>query len=223
MTTESQLSVVKDHIKDAERRGARVVRGGTAFDSLPGYFIRPAVLSDVDHTMKIMTEETFGPVLPIMTFADNEEAISLANDCSLGLTASIWTRDKKTAKHLANRLEAGTVTVNDHMSSFAEPGAIWGGVKQSGIGRSHGHFGQLELMNIKYISHDFKKKRKLAWWFPYDREMKSFMVRSIDLFHGDRTGTKLKALASLTPHFSRILSTLPLTNLFRSLPKLFRK
>ena len=152
-----------------------------------------------------------------------EEAITLANDSSLGLTASIWTRNKKTAKRLANRLETGTVTVNDHMSSFAEPGAIWGGVKQSGIGRSHGHFGQLDLMNIKYISHDFKKKRKLVWWFPYDQAMTSFMDRSIALFHGDRIGTKLKALSSLTPHMSRILATLPVSNLIKSLPKLFRK
>jgi acyl-CoA reductase-like NAD-dependent aldehyde dehydrogenase len=223
MTTESQLSVVKEHIQDAVARGARILCGGTSFDSLPGYFIRPTVLTDVDHSMKIMTEETFGPVLPIMDFTDSEEAITLANDSSLGLTASIWTRNKKTAIRLANRLETGTVTVNDHMSSFAEPGAIWGGVKQSGIGRSHGHFGQLDLMNIKYISHDFKKKRKLVWWFPYDQAMTSFMDRSIALFHGDRIGTKLKALSSLTPHMSRILATLPVSNLIKSLPKLFRK
>jgi acyl-CoA reductase-like NAD-dependent aldehyde dehydrogenase len=223
MTTKSQLSVVKEHIEDAKTRGAKIICGGTSFNSLPGYFIQPTVLTGVDHSMKIMTEETFGPVLPIMTFADPEEAISLANDSSLGLTASIWTRNKKMAKSLANRLETGTVTVNDHMSSFAEPGAIWGGVKQSGIGRSHGHFGQLDLMNIKYISFDFKKKRKLAWWFPYDEAMASFMNKSITLFHGNRIGTKLKALLSLAPHMSRILATLPLPNLIKSLPKLLKK
>jgi acyl-CoA reductase-like NAD-dependent aldehyde dehydrogenase len=223
MTTKSQLSVVKDHIEDAKTRGARIIYGGSSPDSLPGYFIQPTVLTDVDHSMKIMTEETFGPVLPIMTFSDPDEAITLANDCSLGLTASVWTRNKKMAKRLTGQLEAGTVTVNDHMSTFAEPGAIWGGVKQSGIGRSHGHFGQLDLMNIKYISYDFKKKRKLAWWFPYDQAMTSFMTRSISLFHGDRIGTKLKALSAMIPHMSRILATLPISNLIKSLPKLFRK
>ena len=124
---------------------------------------------------------------------------------------------------MANRLETGTVTVNDHMSSFAEPGAIWGGVKQSGIGRSHGHFGQLDLMNIKYISHDYKKKRKLVWWFPYDAEMTTFMEKAITLFHGDRIGKKLKTLVSLAPQMSRILATLPITNLIRVLPKIFKK
>jgi acyl-CoA reductase-like NAD-dependent aldehyde dehydrogenase len=223
MTTEAQLSVVRDHIADAEAKGARVMCGGTSLDSLPGYFIRPAVLTNVDHSMKVMTEETFGPVLPIMTFADPEEALNLANDSTLGLTASIWTRDKKMAKWMADRLEAGTVTVNDHMSSFAEPGAIWGGVKSSGIGRSHGHYGQLDLVNIKYISHDYKKKKTLAWWFPYDAEMASFMDKTLRYFHGERIGTKLKALFALTPHLSRILASLPLLNLFRSLPKLFRK
>jgi succinate-semialdehyde dehydrogenase/glutarate-semialdehyde dehydrogenase len=170
-----------------------------------------------------MTEETFGPVLPIMTFTDPEEAITLANDSSLGLTASIWTRDKKMAKWMADQLEAGTVTVNDHMSSFAEPGAIWGGVKQSGIGRSHGHFGQLDLMNIKYISHDYQKKKTLAWWFPYDAEMASFMDKSLRYFHGEGIGIKLKALFGLAPHLSRILASLPLINLIRSLPRLFKK
>jgi succinate-semialdehyde dehydrogenase/glutarate-semialdehyde dehydrogenase len=223
MTTESQLSVVLDHIKDAETQGARIICGGTRLESLPGYFLQPAVLTGVDHSMKIMTEETFGPVIPIKTFKDPDEAISLSNDSSLGLTASIWTRDKTTAKWMAGQLEAGTVTVNDHMASFAEPGAIWGGVKQSGIGRSHGYFGQLDLVNIKYISHDYKKKKTLAWWFPYDREMASFMEKTLKYFHGDRFGTKLKAFFSLTPHLSRILASLPLLNLVRSLPNLFKK
>jgi acyl-CoA reductase-like NAD-dependent aldehyde dehydrogenase len=223
ITTLSQLSVVKDHLEDAKTRGAQILCGGTSLHHLPGYFIQPAVLTNVDHSMKIMTEETFGPVLPVMTFSDPEEAITLVNDSSLGLTASIWTRNKKMAKWMANRIETGTVTVNDHMSSFAEPGAIWGGVKQSGIGRSHGHFGQLDLMNIKYVSHDFKKKKRLVWWFPYDAQMTLFMEKAMTLFHGDRIGKKLNALFSLTLQLPRILATLPVTNLIRSLPKLFKK
>jgi len=223
MTTESQLGLVREHIKDAHIRGAQMICGGTSIDALPGYFIRPAVLTGVDHSMKIMREETFGPVLPIMTFSDPEEAITLANDSSLGLTASVWTRNRKTARWMADRLETGTVTVNDHMSSFAEPGAIWGGVKQSGIGRSHGQFGQLGLMNIKYVSLDFKKKKTQAWWFPYDSEMASFMDKSLRYFHGARIATKLKALFSLTPQLSRITASLPLGNLIRSLPNLLKK
>lgn len=223
MTTEAQLSVVRDHIADAKAKGARVICGATRVESLPGYFIHPAVLTGVDHSMKIMTEETFGPVLPIMTFADPEEAVTLANDSSLGLTASIWTRDKKMARWMADQLEAGTVTVNDHMSSFAEPGAIWGGIKSSGIGRSHGYFGQLDLMNIKYISHDYQKKKTLAWWFPYDSEMASFMDKSLRYFHGEGIEPKIKALFGLAPHLSRILASLPLLNLIRSLPRLFKK
>jgi succinate-semialdehyde dehydrogenase/glutarate-semialdehyde dehydrogenase len=223
MTTESQLALVREHIKDAKALGARVICGGTPSDSLPGYFMHPAVLTGVDHSMKIMTEETFGPVLPIMAFSDPQEAIALANDSSLGLTASVWTRNRKTARWMADRLETGTVTVNDHMSSFAEPGAIWGGVKGSGIGRSHGHFGQLELVNIKYVSLDFKKKKTQAWWFPYDPEMASFMDKALKYFHGERIATKLKALFSLIPHLSHILASLPLTNLIRSLPNLLKK
>lgn len=223
MTTLTQLSVVKDHLNDATARGAQILCGGTSPDHLPGYFIKPAVVRHVDHSMKIMTEETFGPVLPIMTFSDPEEAITQANDSSLGLTASLWTRNKKTASWMANRLETGTVTVNDHMSSFSEPGAIWGGVKQSGIGRSHGYFGQLDLTNIKFISRDYRKKKKLAWWFPYDAAMTPFMEKVMILFHGDRIREKLNALFALSPQMPRILKSLPVTNLIKSLPKIFKK
>ncbi len=145
MVTLGQLEVVQDHIEDAVAKGAHLLCGGKRRGDLPGYFIQPAVISKADHSMKVMMEETFGPVLPIMSFSDIEKAITLANDCQFGLTSSVWTKDKKTARWMAERLESGTVTINDHMTSFVEPKAIWGGIKQSGIGRSHGPFGLIYL------------------------------------------------------------------------------
>jgi acyl-CoA reductase-like NAD-dependent aldehyde dehydrogenase len=168
MATLSQLEIVEEHIREAKDRGARILWGGQRIKNLPGYFLQPTVLTGVDHSMKIMREETFGPTLPIMTYSDPEEAVALANDSTLGLTASVWTRSKKTASWMADKIEAGTVTVNDHMFSFVEPGAIWGGIKQTGKGRSHGPFGLQELVNVKLVSFDFLNKKTQIWWFPYD-------------------------------------------------------
>jgi succinate-semialdehyde dehydrogenase/glutarate-semialdehyde dehydrogenase len=204
MTTLGQLRVVEEHLQDARSRGATVLCGGDKPDGLPGYFITPAVLNKVDHSMKIMTEETFGPTLPIMTFYGLDEAVALANDCAYGLTASVWTRDRKTAAWLAERIEAGTVTVNDHMFSFTEPQAIWGGIKQTGMGRSHGSFGLHHLVNIKYVSSDFARNKGLLWWFPY-RDPKPRVIRNaLALLHQTGMGGKFKAALALLPSLSMV-------------------
>ena len=106
MTTKDQRETVEAHIADARAKGARVLCGGERIKDLPGYFLTPAVLSGVDHTMKIMTEETFGPALPIMAFGSPDEALALANDCEYGLTASVWTRNRKKAA-VAGREDRG--------------------------------------------------------------------------------------------------------------------
>ncbi len=223
MVTLSQLNTVKDHIQDALDKGAEILVGGETKTNLPGYFISPTVLTKVDHTMKIMTEETFGPTLPIMTFSDLEEAISLANDSSLGLTASVWTRNKKIAAWIAERIETGSITVNDHMFSFIEPSAIWGGIKQTGMGRSHGPFGLQELVNIKFISFDFLKRKKQLWWFPYDSGLLPLLRKSAILFHHSRIREKLKALFALIPSLKRIREGSSLVNFIKCATRYFRK
>ncbi len=223
MTTLSQLRTVEEQVKDAVDKGARVLHGGTRPENLPGYFFQPTVLTGVNHSMKVMKEETFGPVLPIMAFSDPEEAVALANDSDYGLTASVWTRNKKTATWMAERIESGTVTVNDHMFSFAEPAAIWGGIKQTGRGHTHGRYGLQELVNIKFISQDFSRKKSQIWWYPYSAELPRLLEKSFVLFHHDRLLNKLKALFSLLPYRSRVLSGSPLLNFLKNLPKLFKR
>ena len=192
MTTLSQLRIVDEHVKDAVKKGAQLLHGGKRLKEYPGYFYQPTVLSGVNHSMKIAKEETFGPVLPIMVFSSPEEALSLANDSHYGLTASVWTRSKKMASWIAERIEAGTVTVNDHMFSFAEPGAIWGGIKQTGRGYSHGPFGLQEMMNIKFISHDFSRKKSQIWWYPYSANFPHLLDRSFVLFYHHKLWKKTK-------------------------------
>jgi acyl-CoA reductase-like NAD-dependent aldehyde dehydrogenase len=223
MATAGQLKVVEDHIADARARGAVIPVGGGRVGGRPGHFIEPTVLTGVDHTMLCMTEETFGPTLPIMVFDDDDQALALANDSVYGLTASVWTRDRKRAAWFAARLETGSVTVNDHMYSFVEPRAIWGGIKQTGMGRSHGLYGLHELVDIKYVGTDFFRKKAQTWWFPYDRSLAGIMEKAITLFHGGSRRAKLKAVLALRKDWSRIKATAPLLNYVRSLPRMMKK
>jgi succinate-semialdehyde dehydrogenase/glutarate-semialdehyde dehydrogenase len=173
--------------------------------------------------MKVMSEETFGPTLPIMTFNSPEEAVALANDSHYGLTASVWTRSRKQALWFAERLEAGSVTVNDHMYSFVEPRAIWGGIKQTGMGRCHGPFGLHELVNIKYVSLDFIGKKSQPWWYPYDRSLADMFEKGITLFHGPSLGARLRAAWAILPAWPRIRATGPLMNYIKGLPRILKK
>src|SRR5437762_3297766 len=137
LTLERQRKIVEEHVADAVAKGAHVLTGGKPAAG-PGWFYPPTVISGVDHTMRVMREETFGPVLPVMAVPSLDEAIRLANDSDYGLTASGWTRDPATAGRLERELQAGVVTINDCVYTFGEPSAPWGGFKKSGLGRAHG-------------------------------------------------------------------------------------
>jgi succinate-semialdehyde dehydrogenase/glutarate-semialdehyde dehydrogenase len=167
MIHQRQLEIVEQHVEDAKNRGARVLAGGARLTELGPNFYAPTVLTDVTHQMRIMREETFGPVLPIMPFETEEEAIQLANDSEFGLGASIFTRDRTRGEALARRIATGTVLVNDVVCGFGISEAPHGGVKASGIGRTHGSFGLEEMVNIKYVASDRLPGMKKVWWFPY--------------------------------------------------------
>jgi len=223
LATLGQLEFVEAHIRDAREKGATVLCGGERPRAGPGYFLAPAVLTGVDHTMKIMKEETFGPVLPIMPFGDLEEAIALANDCDYGLTASVWTKDRRAAARIADRLEAGSVTINDHMYSFTEPGAIWGGIKRTGMGRSHGPYGLLHLVNIKYIGADFAKNRSQLWWYPYGAEKTDVIRRALAVLHQSGLMKRLRAALSLLPSWGTVSRGTSRKSILRIAGRIFRK
>lgn len=167
MISEQQLRVVERHVYEATARGAVALTGGERVPDVPGPFFPPTVLTNVNHEMEIMREETFGPVLPIMTFKTDDEAVRLANDSDFGLTASVWTNDLARGRALAERIDAGTVTVNEVLYTHAIAQTPWGGVKHSGFGRTHGRAGLLELVNAQHIHINRFPSIPDIWWFSY--------------------------------------------------------
>jgi acyl-CoA reductase-like NAD-dependent aldehyde dehydrogenase len=192
MIRERQVRIVESHVEEAKVRGARVLVGGKRLPELGENFYAPTVLADVTHDMRIMREETFGPVLPIMSFNNDDEAISLANDSEYGLAASVFTRDSKRGERIARRVHAGTVMVNDVISCFAISEAPHGGVKASGLGRTHGKFGLEEMVRRKYLDIDLMPGMKKVWWHGYGENFRRQMEGFLDLQFARKFSARLR-------------------------------
>jgi acyl-CoA reductase-like NAD-dependent aldehyde dehydrogenase len=192
MIHEQQLRTVEAHIEDAKTRGARVLVGGSRLPELGKNFYKPTVLADVTHEMRIMREETFGPVLPVAPFDSDNEAVSLANDSEFGLAASVWTRDEVRGESLARRIQAGTVMVNDVISCFGISEAPHGGIKSSGLGRTHGRFGLEEMFRVKYLDVDRTPGMKKIWWYGYGMSFMQQMEGFLDMQFARGLGVRLR-------------------------------
>ena len=171
MIRAAQLEKVEAQLRDAVERGAKVLTGGQRRLDLGPNYLQPAVVTNVNHSMQLMHDETFGPVLPIQVVASANEAIELANDSPFALSASIWTRDAGAGRELAARLRAGSVMINDVASYYGISEAPHGGRGASGWGRTHSRFGLLEMVHVKYVDVDRLPRMAKAWWFGYTEEL----------------------------------------------------
>jgi succinate-semialdehyde dehydrogenase/glutarate-semialdehyde dehydrogenase len=141
------------------------------------------VLTGVTHEMRIMREEIFGPVLPIIVVDSEDEAVRLANDSVFGLGASVWTSDRSKGERIARELESGMVWINDHMFSHGACQCAWGGVKDSGLGRTHSKFGLYECVNIKLRVWEGSALRD-PWWHPYDETLGKALRQTAAVLYG---------------------------------------
>src|SRR5215471_2572678 len=198
-----QLKTVREHVDDALSRGARLLAGGKVLSQLGSNFFAPTILADVDHSIRVMREETFGPVLPVRSFKNEDEAVSLANDSEFGLAASVWTGNRKHGEALARRIDAGTVMVNDMISCFGISEAPHGGVKSSGIGRTHGRFGLEEMVWPKYLDSDRLPGMKKLWWYGYGPSFAEQMNGFIEPLFSKNLINRLKGGAKSTKSYIR--------------------
>lgn len=204
MTTMNQMEKVRSHIKEALKKGAVIYARSDPDYGLKGNFLPCIVLTKVNHRMKLMTEETFGPVVGVMPFSDIDEAVCLANDSNLGLTASVWSKDRENAKNIARRIEAGTITINDHLMSHGLAGCPWGGFKESGIGRTHGEIGFQEMTRPQVIVNDIMPFMKRDfWWHPYDGTLFGGIKGAVDFLYGRSPFARIIGGARLAKSFMR--------------------
>jgi succinate-semialdehyde dehydrogenase/glutarate-semialdehyde dehydrogenase len=196
MTTERQIEAVKLHINDALERGARIfVQSEVPLDTKLYNFIPATVLSNVDHSMLVMREETFGPVVGVMKVKDMNEALELANDSPLGLTGSVWSKNRRKAEQIGRRIQAGVITVNDHLMRHGLPGTSWGGFKESGIGRTHGEFGFNEMTQVQIIvSGRLPFVKKNIWWHPYDERLFVGLKGLMDFLMNRKLGARFRGM-----------------------------
>jgi len=169
MTTAKQLDTVRDQVQKAIDAGAKVVAQSKAVGNVSnGHFFPATLMVNVDHSMELMKEETFGPVIPIMKFKTIDEAIQLANDSDLALTSSVWTNSTTRGREIARRLESGVTTINDHLYTHGIHSLPWGGAKLSGVGRTHGEMGLHEMTEAKVINWDWAPMvKRNMWWYPF--------------------------------------------------------
>jgi acyl-CoA reductase-like NAD-dependent aldehyde dehydrogenase len=184
ITFPPQIDVIKDHVDDAVQKGARVLAGGAVAPG-PGRFFEPTVLVDVDHSMKCMTEETFGPTLPIMKVRDAEEAVRLANDSEYGLGASVFSRDTHRGEEIARRIEAGAANVNDAMINYTVLELPMGGAKASGLGSRHGAGGIRKYCSQQAIVVTPKlAMKKEVFMYPYKTRTSRLLARLFKFMYG---------------------------------------
>jgi succinate-semialdehyde dehydrogenase/glutarate-semialdehyde dehydrogenase len=180
-----QIEIAERHIADAVSKGAHVLTGGKKREG-SGQFFEPTVLTGCDHTMTVMKEEIFGPIVPIQKVASEDEAVRLANDSHLGLNAYVFTKNREKGKRLAQRIDAGSVVINDVLVNYAATDAPFGGIKQSGFGRVHGDDALRDMTDARHIfSGRVPEPSSDPMWFPYTNKGYRWQMRVLRaLFSG---------------------------------------
>jgi acyl-CoA reductase-like NAD-dependent aldehyde dehydrogenase len=205
MTTRKQMQTVQEHIDDALAKGAKIFAQSKVPQNTKGNFMPCMVLTDVNHDMLAMKDETFGPIVGVMPFNTIDEAVALANNSNLGLNGSVWSKNVKKARQVARRIMAGGVMINDHLMSHGLAETPWGGFKESGIGRTHGDIGFAEMTQQQVIVDDILSAvpfvRRNFWWHPFEKIHYEGMKGLIDAFCATGLWERVNGLNKVTGAF----------------------
>jgi succinate-semialdehyde dehydrogenase/glutarate-semialdehyde dehydrogenase len=194
-----QMDIIEKLVADASAKGAKVLVGGRRNPNLKGLYYEPTVITGVTHDMRIMREETFGPVIPIMRVRDEEEAIRMANDTDYGLGANVWTKSKRKGFEIAQRLDSGSVNVNDFTVTYGVAEAPFGGRKNSGIGRVNGEMGLKGYCHIQPIIIDRLGGKQTASMYPCSTKKDVGMQKFMRILWGTPIGRWMSLRRSLMP------------------------
>ena len=197
MTSEEQLKKVAGQVEDAIAHGAKALTGGRRNPDLPGLYYEPTVLVDVDHSMSILTDETFGPIIPLVKVRDADEALRLANDSRYGLSASVFSRDAAAAQRFAEAMQSGSVCINDSLVPFIVPDAPMGGRKESGFGYRHGAEGIRKFCQQKTIVTDRFGLKEEFPWYPATAKKARQLPHLLNLLCHSGWSHKMRALKGL--------------------------
>lgn len=203
LTTLQQAKIVKRHVEQAVADGNTILVGGTASDDDPRAFA-PTVIAITNEKTPLMQEETFGPVLPIVTVSDVDEAMARANDSAYGLTTSLWTRPAR-GEMLAKRASSGVVTINNHGFTAAIPGAPWTGVRGSGTGVTNSLHVLAELTRPKFVLTDKSGGKSELWWYPYTPALRTIAASLAVVRGGGGAIDRVKAVGALIKAFPKRL------------------
>ncbi len=206
MTTQKQIKTIKHHINDALKKGAHIISQSNVPEEVHlKNFIPATILTNVNHDMLVMKEESFGPVLGVMKVSNMEEAITLANDSNMGLTGSVWSKNRKQAELLGRQIQAGVITINDHLMSHGLSETPWGGFKESGTGRTHGKLGFDSMTQPQVIVRDILPfvKRSL-WWHPFSQKLYDGLSGLGNFLYAKSISNRIKGLLRLIKIIPRI-------------------
>jgi acyl-CoA reductase-like NAD-dependent aldehyde dehydrogenase len=184
MAWQRQVDTVSRLVQSALASGATLRCGGVA--SSVGQFYSPTVLTHCTQDMDIVRQEIFGPVLPFVVVDSDDDAITKANDSHLGLLAYVFSSDRRRALALAERIDAGTVMINDVLNTFACPETPWAGVKHSGIGKTHSDDGLRDLCSTRHVNYDRIAVPRELWWYPYRTSTYKLLLKGARLLFGAR-------------------------------------
>jgi acyl-CoA reductase-like NAD-dependent aldehyde dehydrogenase len=192
MTADFQIREIEGQIAEAKERGATFACGGPRVGA--SHVLPLTVVTDVTPDLKIQSNESFGPVVTVMRFKTEDEAVALANDSPFGLSASVWSADVARAERVARRLVTGNVSINNVLATQGNPALPFGGIKDSGFGRYRGAEGLHAFSNVKSILVDRQSSRLEAYWYPYSREKYGLFAQVIDAVFGGGALGLLKTL-----------------------------